>query len=103
MTMNLQQAQTLGTLTVNDIEKVYSGRPSASGNHCRCGCRGTYRYSSTVALPAHLDATDVNDKQVAKVFAIVQAQAIEAADDCSWFDAEVNGRNYTVYMKASSL
>ncbi len=106
MKMTLIQAQTLGSLTVNDIVKVYSGRPSANGNHCRCGCRGTYRYSSGIDIAKERgyegDATDVNDKQVAKVLAIVQASATEAADDCSWFDAEVYGRNYTVYVKAEA-
>lgn len=37
---------TVMALALTDIEKAYSGRPSASGNHCRCGCRGKYSYNS---------------------------------------------------------
>lgn len=98
-TLTLEQAQTLGALVPSDIEKVYSGRASSGGNHCRCGCRGTYRYSSTAALPDYLDASDVNDRQVAKALAIVQAHADIATGADSWFDAEVDGRNYTIYLK----
>ncbi len=102
--LNLLQAQTLAALTTQDIINVYSGRPSASGNHCRCGCRGTYRYSShaTKAERGYHDApSDVNDKQVAKTLAILQANADKASapDDCSWFDVEIDGRSYTAYVR----
>jgi hypothetical protein len=101
MTLSLLQAQTLGSLSPSDIIKVYSGRVGG----CRCGCRGTYRYVSTVDIAKERgypgDKSDVNDKQVAKVLALVQehAEVAEASDDCSWFDAEVDGRSYTVYVK----
>jgi hypothetical protein len=89
-------------LTPADVLKVYSGRASSSGNHCRCGCRGNYRYASDVDILKERgyagDASDVNDKQVAKVLAIVQANASSANDD--WFDAEVDGRSFTIYLKA---
>lgn len=105
--ITLLQAQQLATLTPSDIVKVYSGRPSASGNHCRCGCRGTYRYSSDVNILKERgyagDKSDVNDKQVAKVLAIVQAHVDVASADDSWYDVEVDGRSFTIYVKAGVL
>lgn len=100
--LTLFEAQTLASLTPADIEKVYSGKANSWGNHCRCGCQGTYRYSSMATLPDYLDASDVNDRQVAKALGIVQANADIAwcSDDMTWFDALVDGRNYTIYTKA---
>lgn len=107
--LTLLQAQTLASLTPADIAKVYSGRPSASGNHCRCGCRGTYRYNSDVSIAKDRgwdgDPSDVNDKQVVKVLAIVQAHAdvADAADDMNWFDVTTaDGRSYTIYAKKAA-
>lgn len=103
--ITLLQVQTLASLTPKDIIKVYSGRPSAGGNHCRCGCRGNYRYSSHATLPEYLDKTDVNDRQVAKTLALLQANIdkAEAADDNSWFDVEIDGRSYTAYVNEAAL
>jgi hypothetical protein len=106
-TLTLLQAQTLASLTPSDIIKVYSGRPNSWGNHCRCGCQGTYRYSSGINIKDERgydgDPEDINDRQVAKVLGILQANAAtaKADDDCAWFDVTVDsGRCYTIYVKA---
>lgn len=105
--LTLLQAQTLASLSTDQIIKVYSGRPTASGNHCRCGCCGTYRYSSGVDIAKERGYAgdypeDVNDRQVKKVLALLQANSgsadAEAAEDCSWFDVKIDGRSYTAYV-----
>lgn len=104
--MTLLQAQRLGELTPKDIVKVYSGRANSWGNHCRCGCQGSYRYSTGVDIAKERgyagDAEDVNDRQVAKALRIVQDNIVDAtaADDCEWFDVELpTGRSYTIYVR----
>lgn len=96
-------------LTTDAIMKVYSGRASAGGNHCRCGCRGTYRYNpahATVGSSADrgwpLDASDINGSMVKKVFRILIAAALVNDPSLTmgdtYVDVEVYGRSYTAYF-----
>lgn len=100
-------------LTTADVLKVYSGRPSAGGNHCRCGCWGTYRYNPqhvTVGSNADrgwaLDATDINASMVKKVLTAIQQQIVAGNDSVTVDDTYIDvtlpsGRSYTAYLKVS--
>jgi hypothetical protein len=114
--VNIDTAPILA-LTSANVLKVYSGRPKANGNHCRCGCCGTYRYN-----PAHvvvgssadrgypLDAEDISAAQVKKVLRAIQAQVIAGNDSVTmsdtpmtmndgWVDVTLpSGRCYTAYL-----
>ena len=85
-------ALALVALTPDRVERVYSGRPG-----CMCGCRGSYRYSRRHA-PADAERGDVNDAQVRKVLATLQANVehVEADEDC--FHADINGRRFVVFV-----
>jgi hypothetical protein len=75
MTTATQIAAAVTALTPANVMKVYSGKDGA----CCCGCKGTYRVSSLHRAAADAargyahDDKDVNDKQVAKVLGIFQA------------------------------
>jgi hypothetical protein len=104
--LTLQQAQNLGALAPEDVVSVYSGRPG-----CACGCRGKYSYhSANRAVGAErrgyaVGDDEVNDRTVAKVLKLVQANADRATfvdgldgEDIYAFDLHEN-RTYTVYTR----
>lgn len=98
----------LATLTVQDILKVYSGRPG-----CACGCRGNYRYrketveEGTKSRGYAVDKSDINEAQVKKVLKFMQDYA--ARTDVDFADAlimvkgdyvayEVGNKVYVIYF-----
>ena len=96
--LSLERAQDLAGLSARDVQSVYSGRPG-----CMCGCRGKYRYSSEHREVASkrrgyaVDNDEVNDQQVRKVLALVQANWAQAEDFGDGFFLELAGRYYAVY------
>jgi len=105
------QAEAILKLEPIDVLKVYSGRANASGNHCRCGCRGNYRYNGNlpnvfVGSPIRgkdwtLDAEDINASKVKSTLRLLQesvrAGRLVTASD-GWADVEIDGRSYTIYL-----
>jgi len=65
----------MNQITVDQVVSVYSGK----ANKCACGCSGTYRYASAyrdqgIQLRGYaIDADEVNDRQVAKVVGLLNA------------------------------
>jgi len=105
----------LQSLTISSVMSVYSGKVGK----CYCGCSGTHRYNSAHIETAgkdrgyQIDTDEVNDRQVAKVLKVVQANFNEvlAEDMChlqdrpggsvTHFTAKVGERSYTVYLVPS--
>lgn len=98
-------------LTLTDIDKAYSGRPSASGNHCRCGCRGKYSYNplladnfigSSVDRGYPLDAKDLSlagiKRALKEIKTYVTSGGCATVED-DYVDVELpSGRCYTAYL-----
>lgn len=99
----LEIAQLIGSLTALDVTRVYSGRPTPSGNHCRCGCCGNYRVH-----PAHARKDDAKEDisltQVKRILGILQAETLNGnptvtVDPGCYADVEMaSGRCYTIYF-----
>ncbi len=72
----------IAALTVSDVSSVYSGKPG-----CCCGCKGNHRYNSQHVESASknrgyaVTGSDINDRQVAKVLAVIQANAQKVAEN----------------------
>lgn len=92
-----QATEALAVLTTEFVMSVYSGKPG-----CCCGCNGNHRYNSKhVALGSAsrgyaVTPADVNDRQVAKVLALVQANADRLED----WDEDSN--NFAVTLTSDS-
>ena len=92
-------------INLADVKKVYSGRPG-----CMCGCKGSYRYSSTVTMAEVTKAAGyapdhnfANDRQVKKVVETINAGLDSGLATCVEFNseyvyAEVNGRAFCAYF-----
>lgn len=109
----------VAAINIYDVLCVYSGTPSASGNHCRCGCRGKYYYNPlhpSVGLGKDpnrgypiLDPKEINKATVTRILGRVKehiatgrAYTTNTPQNTkfeSWVDIELDtGRSYTVYM-----
>lgn len=107
----------IANIKLADVVCVYSGTPDSSGNHCRCGCRGNYRYN-----PSHpgivagadpgrgypLGAEEISRIGVSRIFNTVQQHVAQGGAftfnnvnaDEHYVDIElVTGRCYTIYFK----
>jgi hypothetical protein len=100
----LSEYQSINDVSEANILSVYSGKPDG----CRCECGGTYRYYSANRLEAErrngyaLEDSDINDRQVRKVLALLkqnadQVERINGLGGETIFDVTLNGRAYTVY------
>lgn len=94
----------LGTIQLERVRSVYSGRDGA----CCCGCAGTHRYRAATQIEggAHrgyaVDADEVNDRQVARVLAIINAATDrEDCDDGTYAATVVGSRLYIAYLRAA--
>lgn len=67
-------------IKLEDVKSVYSGKDG----HCCCGCSGNHRYASAHAARAGkergyaIDAHEINDKQVRRVFHILKEHSADA-------------------------
>lgn len=99
--LNILERLALKRMVVADVLQVYSGKPGK----CCCGCAGNHRYNSAYVAEAsayrgyEVSADEVNDRQVAKVLALLQANPdlVEASDNN--VSAEINGRLYVAYLR----
>ena len=72
----------LVAMTAAEVSSVYSGKPG-----CCCGCKGNHRYNSQHVVSASknrgyaVTGSDINDRQVAKVLAVIQANVEKAAEN----------------------
>ena len=97
-------------IKLEDVKMVYSGKPG-----CMCGCRGNYRYPSTVTVEQTIkvrgyktddDASgrSINDRQVKKVVQFLNdamsdpktRDAVEQTNDSVY--VELAGRAYCAYF-----
>jgi hypothetical protein len=78
----------INELSTTDVKKVYSGVANASGNHCRCGCRGRY----------FEDARNI--KRILKIVKNVAFAGgkVDRDDQNVYADVTVYGRSYTLYF-----
>src|SRR5208282_2130545 len=72
----------LVAMTAAEVSSVYSGKPG-----CCCGCKGNHRYNSQHVVSASknrgyaVTGSDINDRQVAKVLDVIQANVEKAAEN----------------------
>lgn len=91
----------LARTTTSDLLSVYSGKPGK----CCCGCAGNHRYASATRAEAAehrgyaISDDEVNDRQVAKVLGLLQANPILVEAEGSHFAAEIDGRLYVAYLR----
>lgn len=98
MALTFAQVKQLVNLTPADVLSVYTGK----AGKCRCGCAGIYRYSAQhrslgSLIRGYEEPDEVNDRQVAKVLAIVQENFAVATAGSNYFDVELDGKVFTVY------
>src|SRR5208282_3692776 len=80
----------IASIKVSDVSSVYSGKPG-----CCCGCNGNHRYNSQHVESASknrgyaVTPDEVNDRQVKKILAILQANADVVAENRNNFYAEI--------------
>lgn len=97
----------VSSVKVEQVKAAYRG----SAHACRCGCKGTYRYTkahqNSAGKARGYEVTDdeVSDKSVAQTLKIVQHQnmffpvAVEPGlGNEIWMDVQVGNRDYTVYV-----
>lgn len=100
---NLQIIQMgwLLSLKSEQVPHVYSGR----AGRCCCGCSGKHRYHSkhiaaeNARRGYNIDAEEVNDRQVARVLAILQERVREAVFGNNNVSVTVDERLYVVYVE----
>jgi len=106
--MDSNTKQIIKNLKVEDVIDVYSGKE----HKCCCGCSGKYSYASAHrALGAKLrgygvDDSDVNDKQVRKVFGLMIAQLYADAEIEVYgnsVDFVLGQRLYMLHFKRSDV
>lgn len=84
----------------SSIMSVYSGEAGA----CLCGCSGNHRYASKHVRVASknrgydIEKHEVNDRQVKKVIAILEAHPAELEITDSLISADVDGKTYVAYL-----
>ena len=99
----------IAALTIADVKNVYSGRPTASGNHCRCGCCGKYTYNAMhfaagddPGIGYAIDGKAVSRFTCQRILASVQAHVAAGGDfssDDEWIDVTLaSGRSHTIYL-----
>lgn len=104
----------IAAIRIEDVVCVYSGRPKADGNHCRCGCCGEYRYNPLNPIVglgkdpgrgyAITDPKEINRVTVARILDAVKKHVAAgndfSTDNETFVDIELEtGRCYTVYLK----
>lgn len=99
-TLTLIERLALRTLSMTNVSGVYSGKPGK----CCCGCAGNHRYNSAFVNEAGanrgyaVDADEINDRQVAKIIGLLQANEALVEAGGNHFSAEINGRLYIAYL-----
>jgi hypothetical protein len=87
-------------LTIDQIASVYSGKPG-----CCCGCNGNHRYASGHREWAsknrgyEVEDSDINDRQVKKVFNLLLANADQVdTSNADHLFIDLDGRWYIAYL-----
>jgi hypothetical protein len=90
--------ETPQNLTLDDIVKVYTGKP----NTCMCGCAGVYKYSSKHIdeMPDYYkkDPKHVDDKRVMKVYKNILSAPIVEITSGYIYTAEIGSTQYSMYL-----